>query len=316
MASAFTLRSGLSIPSIGLGCWKVPKASAQKSVYTALCQGYRHIDAACDYGNEQQVGQGIRQALDEGICTRAELFVTSKLWCTNHSPEHVLPALQRSLSDLGLSYLDLYLIHFPIPLRYVDPATRYPPEWLHDPAAASPRMEFARVPLAATWAAMLACQDAGLVRSVGVCNFSVALLRDLINSSPRAPEVLQVELHPFLQQPALLRYCASEGIHVTGFSPLGAGSYVEIGAAAPSDSCLLHPTVMAIAARTAATPAQVVLAWAVRSGRSVVPKSNSEARCAENLAALAIPEFTAEEKAALAVLDKGRRFNDPGVFCE
>ena len=128
MASAFKLRSGLSIPSIGLGCWKIPKQSAQKSVYTAIRLGYRHIDSASDYGNEIEVGLGIKQALEEGVCTRADLWVTSKLWCTNHSPEHVLPALQHSLSDLGLKYIDLYLIHFPIPLRYVDPATRYPPE--------------------------------------------------------------------------------------------------------------------------------------------------------------------------------------------
>ena len=306
MPTSFTLRSGLRIPAIGLGLWKIPKESCADTVYTAIKLGYRHLDAACDYGNEKEVGQGIARALADKLCTREELHVTSKLWCTYHAPEHVAPALKRTLADLQLSYLDLYLIHFPIPLAYVDPAVRYPPEWLHDPAAPSPRMVPARVPLAATWAAMQACADAGLVRTLGVCNFSVALLRDLINTSPRAPEVLQVELHPYLQQPKLLRYCASEGIHVTGFSPLGAGSYVALGTN-PAESALLDPAVTAIAARTGATPAQVCLAWAVRSGRSVVPKSVSAARLAENLAALDMPELTAEEAAAMAALDRNRR---------
>ena len=120
--------------------------------------------------------------------------------------------------------------------------------------------------------------------------------------------------HPYLQQPKLLRFCAAEGIHVTGFSPLGASSYVPLGTD-PAESALLHPAIAAIAARTGASPAQVCLAWAVRAGRSVVPKSVSAARLAENLAALAMPELTQEELAALAALDRGRRFNDPGVFC-
>jgi D-xylose reductase len=311
---SFTLRSGLRIPALGYGCWKVPKASAAESVYTAIKLGYRHLDCACDYGNEEEVGAGIARALAEQLVTREELWVTSKLWCTFHDPAHVKAACQRSLADLGLAYLDLYLMHFPIPLAYVDPSVRYPPEWLHDPASPSPCMVPARVPLAATWGAMLALQDEGLVRACGVCNFGCALLRDLCNSSPRAPEVLQVELHPHLQQPKLLRYCAGEGIHVTGFSPLGAGSYVELGGATPADSALLHPAIAAIAQRTGATPAQVVLAWAVQSGRSAVPKSSSPQRMAENLAAASLPPLSPEDRAAIALLDQGRRFNDPGVL--
>ena len=193
-ATTFTLRGGLRMPAIGLGLWKIPKEACADTVYAAIKIGYRHLDSACDYGNEKQVGEGIARALADKLCTRQELWVTSKLWCTNHSPEHVAPALRRTLADLGLSYVDLYMMHFPIPLAYVDPSVRYPPEWLHDPAAPAPRMVPARVPLAATWAAMQACADAGLARALGVCNFSTALLRDLINSSPRAPEVLQVEL--------------------------------------------------------------------------------------------------------------------------
>jgi len=281
-------------------------------VYTAIKHGYRHIDSACDYGNEKEVGEGIARAIEEGVCSRDELWVTSKLWCTFHDPIHVVPALERTLRDLKLDYLDLYLIHFPIPLKYVDPSIRYPPEWFHDPSSPSPGMEPARVPLASTWAAMLKAQDLGLTRSVGVCNFSTSLLRDLINSSPRAPEVLQVELHPYLQQEKLLRYCASESIHVTGFSPLGAGSYVAIGGATPQDSALLDPVVVSIAKRMAVSPAQVLLAWAVRSGRSVVPKSIHSDRQAENLKSLDIPSFSTDDIVSLRALDKNKRYNDPG----
>ena len=306
------LRGGRAIPSIGFGCWKISKDVCASSVYSAIKSGYRHIDSACDYGNEKEVGEGIAKAIQEGVCTREELWVTSKLWCTFHDPSHVVPALQRTLTDLKLDYLDLYLIHFPIPLKYVDPSIRYPPEWFHDPSAPSPRMEPARVPLASTWAAMLKAQDMGLARSLGVCNFSTSLLRDLINSSPRAPEVLQVELHPYLQQEKLLRYCASEGIHVTGFSPLGAGSYVAIGMSTPQESALVDPVVVSIATRMKTTPAQVILAWAVRSGRSVIPKSTSTERQAENLKSLDIPPFSGADLAALKALDKNKRYNDPG----
>ena len=277
--------------------------------------GWRAIDAACDYGNEVQVGEGIARAIKEGVCARAELFITSKLWCTFHEPGRVEGALRRTLADLQLDYLDLYLIHFPIPLRFVDPAARYPPGWFADPAAAKPAMESSRVPIGDTWAALEACADKGLARALGVCNFNTALLRDLLYRARRPVEVLQVERHPYLAQEKLVRFAQGEGIVVTGFSPLGSGSYVELGMAAPGDSALLEPAVKAIAERLGATPAQVVLAWHLARGLTVVPKTVSPARMAENLAAQKVA-LTAEDVAAIASLDKHRRFNDPGVFCE
>ena len=123
------------MPSVGFGCWKVPKDQCAEAVYNAIKNGYRCIDEACDYGNEKEAGQGISRAISEGIVTRKDLWITSKLWNTFHRREHVLPAVKRTLEDLGLEYLDLYLIHFPISLKYVDPATRYPPEWIHDPSS-------------------------------------------------------------------------------------------------------------------------------------------------------------------------------------
>src|SRR5438445_507043 len=147
-----TLPGGGRMPAVGLGFWKVPRPGAAALVRQAIRTGYRHLDCACDYGNEAEVGAGIREAAGE--CRREELWVTSKLWNTYHARRHVRPAVERSLRDLGLDYLDLYLIHFPIAQEFVPFEARYPPEWLYDPAAPEPRMRFAKVPLSETWAAM------------------------------------------------------------------------------------------------------------------------------------------------------------------
>lgn len=303
------------MPPVGLGLWKVPTAGAAGLVRQAVAAGYRHLDSACDYGNEAEVGAGIRAALDAGLCRRDELWVTSKLWNTYHARAHVRPAVERTLRDLQLDYLDLYLVHFPIALEYVPFDRRYPPGWTFDPAAADPRMHFARVPLAETWAAMEDLIAAGLVRHVGVCNTGTAQLRDLLNSSRIPPAVLQVELHPYLTQEKLLRFCREEGIAVTAFSPLGSPSYVPLGMATPDESVLDEPAVRAAATRCGKTPAQVLLRWGVQRGTAVVPKTARPDRLAENLSLFDF-ELTAAEMTAISNLNRNRRFNDPGVFAE
>ena len=135
------------MPIMGLGTWKLPKDVCSDVIYQTLKCGYRLLDCACDYGNEEEVGKGIKRALDDKILERKDLFVTSKLWNTFHRKEHVRPACLRTLKDLGLEYLDLYLIHFPISLKYVDPEVRYPPEWIYDPKAKKPCMYEDQVPI-------------------------------------------------------------------------------------------------------------------------------------------------------------------------
>ena len=310
------LSDGARMPTVGLGLWKVPRESAADTVLEAIRLGYRHLDGACDYGNEAEVGEGIRRAVvEEGLCTRDELFVTSKLWNTYHDPEHVRPALERSLEDLGLDSLDLYLVHFPIALAYVPFDVRYPPEWVHDPQADPPRMELARVPLERTWHAVEALKGAGLVGSIGVCNYNTALLRDCLAYADDPPAVLQVESHPYLAQRRLLRMCSEEDVAVTAFSPLGSASYVEIGMAGEAESVLAEPEVLEIAHRVGRTPAQVVLRWAVERGTSVVAKSTRPERLAENLALFDF-ELSTEDVRRISALDRGRRFNDPGHFGE
>ncbi len=301
-------------PPVGLGLWKIEPSAVAGLIEEAVRIGYRHLDSACDYGNEAEAGVGIGRVLAGG-CRRDDLWITSKLWNTFHAPEHVRPACERSLRDLGLDHLDLYLMHFPIALAYVPPETRYPPGWVFDPVAPEPCMHPVRVPLADTWGAMERLVEAGLVRHIGVCNFGVALLRDLLASARLPPAVLQVELHPLLAQEKLLRFCRAEGIAVTAFSPFGAPSYVPLGMATAADSLFEHPVILEIAAAVGRTPAQVLLRWGVERGTAVIPKTSQPARLAENIALFDFA-LSAEQMAAISGLDEGRRFNDPGVFCE
>ena len=314
MNSYLTLANGGHLPAVGLGFWKVPRPAAADLVRQAIRAGYRHLDCACDYGNEAEVGAGIRAALAAGECRRNELWVTSKLWNTYHAREHVRAALERSLRDLGLDYLDLYLIHFPIAQAFVPFEKRYPPEWFHDPTEPKPRMRFARVPLAETWGAMEDLVTAGLVRHIGICNFGTSLLRDLLSYARIPPSVLQVELHPYLTQDKLLRFANEARIAVTAFSPLGAQSYHAIGMAEAGESALDEPVVRDAARRHGKTPAQVVLRWGVQRGTAIVPKTVRPERLAENLAIFDF-ELTADEMRGISALNRNRRFNDPGVFC-
>ena len=307
--------AGQPLPAVGLGLWKIDRPATAPLVEQAIRLGYRHLDSASDYGNEAEAGEGISRALAAGVCRREDLWVTSKLWNTYHEPRHVRPALERSLRDLRVDHLDLYLIHFPIALEYVPFETRYPPGWFFDPNTTRPAMRAARVPLADTWGALEELVDLGLVRRIGVCNYGVSLLRDLLATARIPPAVLQVEMHPLLAQEKLLRFCRESGIAVTAFSPLGAPSYVPLGMATDADSLLTHSLIADIAAAAGRTPAQVLLRWGVQRGTAVIPKTSRPERLAENLA---VSDFmlSAEHMAAIGELDAGRRFNDPGVFCE
>lgn len=303
------------MPALGLGTWKIPRDACADTVHAAIAAGYRHLDCACDYGNEVEVGHGIARAVDEGLVTREDLWITSKLWNTYHDPQHVEPAIRRSLSDLGLEYLDLYLIHFPISLRFVPFEERYPPEWLFDPDAQPARMEFEDVPIASTWAAMEDLVRAGLTRNIGVCNMTTGFLRDLLCGAQILPAVLQVETHPYLTQERLVRFAAQNDIAVTAFSPLGAGSYVTLGMAQLGQSALEDPVVREIADRIGATPAQVVLAWGLQRGTNVIAKSSSTERLRENLGAAGV-RLSEADMGAISGLNQDLRFNDPGHFCE
>ena len=290
---------GDHMPLLGLGTWKSDPGLVGSAVREAIRQGYRHIDCASIYGNEREIGAAIGEAIASGEVTREELWITSKLWCNSHGRENVEPALRRTLEDLQLDWLDLYLIHWPVA---IDPTVGFP-------SSASEVLPPSPERLRATWAGMEAALDAGLTRHIGVSNFSVRKLQDLMQHARIKPEVNQVELHPLLQQPDLLAFCRAEGIHLTAYSPLGSGDRPAQLKAADEPVLLESPVIAAIAAEHGCSAAQVLLAWHLCRGVSTIPKSVRSARLRENLAAASL-ELSAAELERIAALDQGVRLVD------
>ncbi|MFD6326109.1 aldo/keto reductase [Streptomyces sp. NPDC058442] len=267
-----TLNNGVEMPQLGFGVWQVPDAEAETAVAAALEAGYRSIDTAAAYGNEEGTGRAIAAS---GI-PREDLFVTTKLWNTDHGYDSTLRAFDASLSKLGLDHVDLYLIHWPTPARgrYVD-----------------------------TYRAFEKLYAEGRVRAIGVSNFQREHLEHLIAETSVVPAVDQIELHPHLQQRAAREYHAQQGIATEAWSPLGQGK-----------GLLEVPAIVAIAQKHGRTPAQVVLRWHIQLGNVVIPKSVTPSRIEENIDVFGFGLDT-EDLAAISALDEGRRLGpDPATL--
>jgi len=267
-------RNGDTIDAIGLGTWKSDPGEVGKAVETALEAGYRHIDCAAIYGNEPEVGEALQRVFSRGDIRREDVHITSKLWNNAHLKDDVVPALKKTLSDLKLDYLDLYLVHWPVAFRS---GLEGFPENESDFLAPD------QAPITETWAAMLEARDQGLTRHAGVSNFSTRKLDELAADSDERPEMLQVELHPYLQQNELLSYCSEHGMLVTAYSPLGSSDRPERMKGPDEPSLLDNEVIGTIAEQHGVSPAQVLIAWAVARETAVIPKSTNSGRIRQNL---------------------------------
>ena len=295
----FSLTNNDEMPALGLGTWKSDPGEVYQAVRGAIKMGYRHIDCAAIYGNEAEIGQAFSDAFKDGDVNREELWVTSKLWCNAHLKEDVRPALEQTLNDLQLEYLDLYLIHMPVALK---------PE-IGFPESGADFLSLEEIPLSVTWEAMESCVNAGLSRHIGVSNFSIKKLKAVLEVCVIRPEVNQIELHPFLQQNDMLNYCNSENIVLTAYSPLGSIDRPEALKAADEPSLLENPTILEISKTNDYSPAQVLIRWPIQRGISVIPKSVNSGRMKQNLDAASI-SLREEDMQKIATLEKHIRFLD------
>jgi len=308
MASIVLKGSGAKMPLVGFGLWKVNKDSCADTVYNAIKAGYRLFDSAGDYGNEKQSGEGLKRALDEGIVKREEIFITSKLWNTFHAHEHVKKLAKKQLNDWGVSYFDLFLIHFPIALEYVDPEHRYPPEWFGD----DKKVHLQNTPIHETWKAMEELVDEGLVKDIGLSNSQGSLILDVVRYAKKPISVLQIEHHPYLTQEPLIKLSNDLGIAVTAYCSFGPQSWVELNMAKGATSLLKdNSTINKIVEATGRTHAQVLLRWATQRGIAVVPKSNAHERLLQNIQCTNF-DLSKEQIKEISELNIGLRFNNPG----
>ena len=291
------------------GLWRVD--NPEETAYQAIKNGYRRLDSACDYGNEEATGRGIRRALEEGICTRDELFITTKLWNTYHDQINVPLAMDKSLQDLGLDYVDEYLIHFPISLEFIPFDKKYPPEWSN----LDDKMVIVPNDINKTWKAMEALVEKRKTRHIGLSNFNCQHIRQVLSNAKIRPSSLQIECHPHLSQDKLIRFAREEGMCVSVFSPMGATSYISLDMATKDDILFENEIIQSIADRYNKSSAQIMLRWAIQRNTIPISKSSSANRMRENRALFDF-YLHEEDMNAINTLNKNRRYNDPGVFCE
>ena len=303
-----TLYTGAEIPAIGLGTFGSDKYTADQisdAVRGAAAYGYRHFDCASVYGNEDQIGRAIKDVIESGV-PREELWITSKLWNDMHSPDDVRRSCLKTLEDLQIEYLDLYLVHWPFPNFHapgcdVDSRSQDAKPYIHE--------NYMK-----TWKAMEALLGDGLVRHIGTSNMTIPKLKLLLRDAEVRPAVNEMEIHPHFQQPELFDFLVAEGIQPVGFSPLGSPSRPERDKTSNDTVDMEDPVIVAAAEKRGVHPAAICLKWAVQRGQVTIPFSIKERQFKSNLDAITEDPLTDAEMDALSTIDKNCRLIKGQVF--
>ncbi|XP_043266027.1 aldo-keto reductase family 1 member B1-like [Colletes gigas] len=263
--------NGNEVPAFGLGTWKSKPGEVTQAVKYAIDIGYRHIDCAHVYGNEKEVGAALKAKIEEGVVKRQDLFITSKLWNTYHKTESVEPAIKKTLADLGLEYLDLYLVHWPMAYKEGDELF---------PKNADDSIALSNTNYLDTWKGMEGLVSKKLAKNIGVSNFNSEQIENLLKNCTIKPVTNQIECHPYLNQKKLSNFCKERGILITAYSPLGSPDRPW---AKPDDPKLMDDKKLCeLAKKYNKSPAQVLIRYQLDRGHIVIPKSVTNSRIAEN----------------------------------
>ncbi|KAI4367208.1 hypothetical protein MLD38_022971 [Melastoma candidum] len=298
------LNSGFAMPVIGLGLFRVHGEDVRDLLFHAIKVGYRHFDCAAKYKNEVEVGEAFVEAFRLGLVCRDQLFITTKVWNSDHG--HVIEACKDSLKKLQLDYLDLYLVHFPVPTKHTGVgamASVIDKDGVLDIDTT--------VSLESTWRSMEKLVSMGLVRSIGISNYSLLLTRDCLAYSKIKPAVNQIELHPYFQRESLVKFCQKHNICVTAHTPLG-GSTANTEMFG-SVSCLDDSTLKGLAKKYRKTVAQITLRWGIQRNTVTIPKTSKPERLEENFQVFDF-ELEEEDMKLIRNLDRNYRTNQPVKF--
>ncbi len=302
------LQSGALMPAVGLGTYgsdHVPHDAVAAAVKVAAEIGYRHFDCASVYGNENQIGNSFDVLFQAGL-DRKEIWVTSKLWNDKHGEDDVIASCEKSLADLRLQYLDLYLVHWPFP-------NHHPPHC--DVSARNlDAVPYLHENYMRTWRKMEELVDRGLVRHIGTSNMTIPKMKLLLRDARIKPVVNQMELHPYFQQPEFFAFLQANGIEAVGYSPVGSPARPERDRTPEDLAPIEDPVIRSIARRLGVHPAVVCLKWAVQRGQSPIPFSTNREHMLANLRGVTTDPLTAEEMMAIEKIDRNCRLIKGQVF--